>query len=239
MSLTYEFCQSPNITKEEQKICNRFASDLYELLEDLEKRGYLRSELKLKKGEKEKKKFMNVMWNVRKVTHAFNMFFDIYVDKIKPDSKQRLKRFLEMNKPFGLTEDDLRYLLYSEMILVFLQNIEEFRNALLFAMKLDKDEYIDEKTTLGTLLWRLRDLGINKSEALEDIDYELRNGLSHGLFWFDEKADQHHAKPHLHYSKDLTFKNIGWISIADLYLKMRKQSIYTNCLLNVLGDWFI
>lgn len=238
MSLTYEFCKSPDITKEEQKICNRFASDLYELLGDLEKRGYLRSELKLKKGEEERKKFMNVMWNVRKVTHAFNMFFDIYVDKIKPDSRLRLKRFLDMNKPFGLTEDDLRYLLYSEMIFVFLQNIEEFRNALLFGMKLDKDEYINEKTTLGTLLWRLKDLGINKSETLEDIDYELRNGLSHGLFWFDEKADQHHSRPHLHYSKDLTFKNIDWVSIADLYLKMRRQSIYTNCLLNVIGDWF-
>lgn len=239
MSLTDDLCKSSDLREEEKKLCYEFASNILDLLADLEKKGYLRSELKLKKGEEEKKKFINVIWNVREVTHAFNMFFDMYAEKVKPDSKQRLKKFLELNKPYGMTEEDLRYLLYSEMIFVFLLNAEEFRSALLFTMKLDKDEYVNEKTTLGTLLWRLRDLGINKSEALDDIDYELRNGLSHGLFWFHEKADEHHSKPHLHYSKDLTFMNTDWIDIAELYVKTRRQSLYTNCLLNVIGDWFI
>jgi len=84
----------------------------------------------------------------------------------------------------------------------------------------------------------LKEMGIKKTDKLKVIDYNLRNGLSHCLFWFDEKGDRDHPKPHLHYSRDLTFKSIGWISVADLYLKMRRQSIYTNCLLNVIGDWF-
>jgi hypothetical protein len=245
MSLTDEFCKSRDLRKEEQKLCYEFASYFQDMIADLERKGHLRSELKVEGTDKERMKFMNVLWNTRKVTHAFNMFFDMYVDKIKPDSRQRLRRFLELNKPYGLTEEDLRYLLYSEMILVFLQNAEEFRYALLFILKLPihcsirKDgKEVNNKTALGTLLSSLMELGIKKADKLGVIDYRLRNGLSHGLFWFDEKADEHDSKPHLHYSEDISFKRIGCINLADLYLKMRNQSIYTNCLLNVIGDWF-
>jgi hypothetical protein len=245
VTLTDEFCSSADLRKEERSLCYKFASDCHDIITDLDQKGYLRSELRLEQGEEERMHSMNVLWNVRKVTHAFNMVFDMYVDKTKPDGKQRLKRFIELNKPYGMTEDDLRYLLYSEMIFVFLQNVEEFRFVLLFVMKLPIHYFIKQKrktmnikTTLGTLLKSLKELGIRKVETLNDIDYNLRNGLSHCLFWFDEKGDVEHSEPHLHYSKDITFKNIGWISIADLYSKTRRQSIYTNCLLNVIGDWF-
>jgi len=136
VSLTDAFCKSSHLREEEQKLCLEFASYLHGIIADLDKRGYLRSELRLEEEETERMNFMKVLWNVRKVTDAFNMFFDMFVDKIKPDSKQRLRRFLELNKPYGLTEENLRYLLYSEMIFVFLQNIEEFRSVLLFIMKL-------------------------------------------------------------------------------------------------------
>jgi hypothetical protein len=245
MSLTDEFCKSSDLREEERKPCYEFASHMYDMISDLERKRYLRSELKLEKGGKERVKFMNVLWNERKVTHAFNMFFDMFVDKIKPDSKQRLRRFLELNKPYGLTEEDARYLLYSEMIFTFLQNAEGFRSALLYILKLPiqysigkKMKMVSNKTTLGALLRSLEKLRIAKAEKLGVIDYKLRNGLSHGLFWFDEKSDEHDPKPHLHYSEDLAFKEIRCINLADLYLKMRNQSIYTNCLLNVIGDWF-
>lgn len=245
MSLIDDYCKSPELSKEEQKLCFQLASDFYDMIKKLDKKGYLRSELKLEKGEEERMHAMDVLWNVRKVTHAFNMFFDMYVDKIKPDSKQRLKKFMELNKPYGLTEDDLRYLFYSTMIFVFLQNIEEFRFALLFIMKLPihysangKEKIINRKTTLGTLLRSLEELRIKGTDKLSDIDYDLRNGLSHCLFWVDEKGDSEHSDPHLHYSRDIEFKSVDWISIVDLYSKTRNQSIYTNCLLNVIGDWF-
>lgn len=243
MSWTDKICKE--LPKEEQILCYQLASDFYDMMADLDKKGYLRSDLSLKQGEEERMSSTNVLRNVRKVTHAFNMFFDMYVDKMKPDSKQRLKKFLELNKPYGLTEDDLRYLLYSEMIFVFLQNIEEFRFALLFIMKLPihyivkgKRKTINRKTTLGTLLKSIKEIGIRKAGTLSDIDYNLRNGLSHCLFWFDEKGDPEHPEPHLHYSEDINFKNVSWISITDLYSKTRKQAIYTICLLYVIGEWF-
>ena len=245
MSLTDEFCNSQDLRKEEQTLCFQIASDFIDMLRDLDKKGYLRSELSMRKGEEERIRSTNVITNVRKVTKAFNMFFDMYAEKVKPDTKHRLQKFLELNKPYGLTEEDLNYLLISEMVFVFLQNIEEFRFALLFILELPiryfvrgKRRRINERTTLGTLMKGLKELGIAKTDILNGIDYELRNGLSHCLFWFDGKGDPECPKPHLHYSEDITFKQVKWINITDLYNRTRNQSIYTNCLLNVIGDWF-
>jgi hypothetical protein len=166
----------------------------------------------------------------------------MYFDRVKPDSKQRLEKFLELNKPYGMTGEDLNYLLFSNMIFIFLNNAEEFRSVFLFIMKLpvqcSKRRKIDKKTGLGQLLRGFREMQISKSAILlKDIDYTLRNCLSHGLYWFDSK-DSHYHKPHLHYSTDITFKKVVWINIADLYVKMRRQSLYTNCLLNVIANWF-
>jgi len=245
MSLTDEFCKSQDLRKKERKLCVETASNFYDMMKDLDEKGYLRSELSVRKGEEERIRSTNVIQNVRKVTKAFNMFFDMYVDRVKPNTKHRLEKFLELNKPYGLTKEDLNYLLISEMVFVFLQNIEEFRFAMLFILKLPihysvngKEKTINRKTTLGTLLRSLEELRIKGTDKLSDIDYNLRNGLSHCLFWFDGKGDTECSKPHLHYSKDISFKHVKWINIADLYIKTRNQSIYTNCLLNVIGDWF-
>lgn len=225
-------------TIEDRKICYTFGSDLQHIIADLDEKGYIRSELKTKQGEEKRKKIMDVLTNVSKITNAFNNFFDMYVDRIKPDSKNRLKNFLELNKPYGMTEEDLIYLLCSEMIFVFLQNIEEFRSVLLFIMKLDKDERINKKTTLGKLIRTLTDLGINKSEALNEVDYELRNGLSHGLFWLEKKGISPNRKLYLNYATDITFDSIKPISLKELETTARHQAIYTQCLVWLVTDWF-
>jgi len=125
MSLTLEFCNSPDWTEDEQLMCHKFASDLHDIISDLDKKGYLRSTLELKQGEEERRRFIDVMLNIKKMSHAFNMFFDTYVDKVKPDSQQRLMKFFELNKPYGLTEEDLYYLLVSEMVSVFYKMLKD------------------------------------------------------------------------------------------------------------------
>jgi hypothetical protein len=242
MSWMDKFCESPELTKAEQSLCYELASDFWEILTDLDKKGYLRSELK-EKGEEGRVNSEYVIENLRNVTGALNKFSSLYVDKAKQ------KKFIELNKPYGMTKTDLNYLFYSESVFVFLQNIEAFRAFLLFIMKLPirydikgKRKEIDSKIGLGTLLKSLKKLGIKKADTLSDkrndIDYNLRNGLSHCLFWLDEQGDSEHSEPHLHYSEDITFKKIKWISFDDLRSKTRKQAIYTNCLLSVIGDWF-
>jgi len=205
----------------------------------LNKRGYLRSELRVKKGEEGRVNSEYVIENVRKVTDAFNKFSLVYGDK------EKQSKILELSKSYGLTAENLRYVYFLEMISVFLQNIEAFRAFLLFIMKLPvpyfvkgKRKTINEKTTLGPLLKGLKESGIMKANTLNDIDYNLRNGLSHCLFWLEEQGDLEHSKPHLHYSKDITFKEIEGISIVDFHSKIRKQAIYTLCLLYKILDWF-
>jgi len=229
------FCESPELSREEQILSIKFSNELQDIIADMEQKDYFRSELKGKRRDRvNTDTIMNLLRNIRKVTHTFNLFFDMKVDKVKQESKKSLI----FDNPYGLNEDDLRFFLCSDLIFVFLQNIEVFRAALLFIMKLPIRYFgieINKNTDLGILLWGLKVMRIKKAEILlSKIDYNLRNGLSHYLFWFDEKENSQH---YLYYSKDITFQNVNRISIAELYSKTRLQSIYTNCLLNVIVDW--
>jgi hypothetical protein len=238
MSLTDKYCDSNAVNDKEKALCYRTSLLFYEMLKDLEKKGYLRTELREIGGQRAN--ITKVILNVRKITKAFNDWFDIYVDKAKVDSKQKLKRIIEIGE---FSEEDAIFLLFSNMIFVFLQNIEEFRYTLLHTLKLPisvpNDGDIDEKTALKQLLTRLNKLGIKNTNRLSKlIEGDLRNGLSHGLFWFEMK-DNDCSELHLHYSKDSEFKTIsGPIGISKLFENTRKQSMYTNCLLNVIADWF-
>lgn len=101
-----------------------------------------------------------------------------------------------------------------------------------------KRKTINRKTTLRQLLLAFKEIGVSGIDMLlKDIDYDLRNGLSHSLYWFDIK-DAYYAEPHLHYSKDITFNCVKLTGITDLFNKTRLQSNYTNALLNVIADWF-
>ena len=210
------------------------------MLKDLEKKNYLRPDIIARKGQKAL--FMNVMWNVRKISKAFNVWFDIYVDRRKPDSRQKLKRIMEIGE---IPDEDALYLLFSDMIFVFLQNIEEFRSAFLYILKLPilekngKKRIIHNTTTLNQLFKGLDKLDIKNANLLPTlIEGSLRNGLSHSLFWFEMK-DSNCPELHLHYSEDVEFGKISSpMSITELFLKTRKQSLITNCLLNVIADWF-
>jgi len=229
MSLVDDFIKL--LPPHEKLQASRMTSYLWDLIKDLDKKGYLRSDLAVEEREKNRLKFMKILENSNKTIHAFNMFFDMYVDKIRKDSKQRLIRFLELNREFGFTEEDVAYLLFSEMIFIFLTSIELFRVALLFAMKMDVDKDINEQTTLGTLFWKFKNFSIDKLDLIQsEIDIELRNSLSHGLYWIEKNAD-------IHYYTDITFQE-KLLRGSDLYSKMRKQSIITQLLLRIIGDWF-
>jgi hypothetical protein len=236
MSWIEKFCEE--LPEEDQPLCRQLGLDFRDLLSDLKKKGYLRSELK-EKGEEGKVNSEYVIENLRKVTDAFNKFKEMYVDK------DRQKKFIELNKPYGMTKMDLNYLFYSTSVSVYLISIEVFRAFLLFIMKLPihyevegKSKYMNSTATLRPLLKCLTELKIEKADALSDIDCELRNGLSHGLFWLHEQGDSEYSKPHLHYSTDVTFENIKPIGFADFLSKMREQVIHTLCLLYAIGDWF-
>lgn len=170
MSLTEKFCASNDLREEERPHCYQVASYFLEMLKDLQSKGYLRSNLEAKNSEKQ---IMNVLWNVRKTTSAFNKLFDIYAEKVKADSKQKL---ISLKKLGEFTEEELTYLLFSEMIFIFLQCIEEFRSILLFILKLPisvrkngKTYRINTKTTLNPLLNNLKTIGIKRVDFINKL----------------------------------------------------------------------
>ncbi|MCL5949809.1 MAG: hypothetical protein M1490_04970 [Candidatus Bathyarchaeota archaeon] len=239
MALADEYCESFAIDNDERTLCYSTNLMFKDLLNDLKKKGYLRTELRSRNPQRAL--FLNVLLNVRRITKAFNDWFEIYVDKAKVDSKHKLQRILEIGE---LTDEDAVTLLFSDMIFVFLQNIEALRSSLLHIIKLPlvdkgKGVKINQNTTLKQVLCNLERLNIKNAQLLSKIvEGDLRNGLSHGLFWF-EYSDLNCSELHLHYSRGNEFNEISDpIGISDLFKMTRKQSMYTNCLLNVIADWF-
>jgi hypothetical protein len=63
----------------------------------------------------------------------------------------------------------------------------------------------------------------------DKIDWELRNGLTHGLVWIDGLT--------IRYSKDIEFTEQGEIRLDDLWKKANNQSKVTQCLINLAPAW--
>ncbi len=225
MSYVDSFCQM--VDQRHRRQCFEFSSDLQELFADLDKKGYIDSVFDRELSHVQKKRTEKVLWNMIDMTLSFNMLYDNIEDVARalPDS-------------IGFSH--LRRIIYSQEIVIFLQAVESFREHLLLFLKMpihytsgNQRRTVNEKTGIGGLLRALDEIGIAKSsEILSRIDYRLRNGLSHFLFWFDENME------HIYYSKDIKFQEVERISIRELHEKVTLQSIYTRCLINLVLDWF-
>jgi len=83
----------------------------------------------------------------------------------------------------------------------------------------------------GQLLIQLESLCGDKGKKIKDkIDWELRNGLTHGLVWIDRLA--------IRYPTDVTFSELREIRLDDLWKKARDQSKVTQCLIEVIPAWY-
>lgn len=60
-------------------------------------------------------------------------------------------------------------------------------------------------------------------------DWELRNGLTHGLVWIDGLT--------IRYSKDIESTEQGEIRLDDLWKRANNQSKVTRCLINLVPAW--
>lgn len=63
----------------------------------------------------------------------------------------------------------------------------------------------------------------------DKIDWELRNGLTHGLVWIDGLT--------IRYSEDIEFTEQGEIRLDDLWKKANNQSKVTQRLINLVPAW--
>ena len=223
LSLVDEFINK--IDKREQKQALEVVTTLEEVFDILKKKGHLRETLR---GDVQRRKFLNVMKDSNKLFAAYNMLFHVF------EKKGRSTKFAEHNKPFGFHEDGVAYLFLSESIATVVRSAEFFRNCFLYVLKTTKRRSVNgfwSNMTLGSLLKQLDKVTQKKSRSLtEKIDIQLRNALTHGLFWLEGSV--------LVYCSDITLRRQKEIIVPELWIKTREQSKIVQCLINFIADWY-
>jgi len=211
--------------KEDQPFVAETVSKLWDIFEDLKKKGYLRPTLE----SKQRKDFPEILRTSDRLFEVFNMLFAIPT----VDGKfvyGRNKEFVEHNREYGFNDKTYSYLLLSESLSVFLRNVELFRSCFLFVLDTTKRPFFSTMG-IGQLLNKLVSICGSKGEKIKDkVDVELRNGLTHGLMWTDKLT--------IHYSKDISFTERGKIRLDKLWKKARTQSIVTQCLVKLIPAWY-
>jgi hypothetical protein len=157
------------------------------------------------------------------------MLFRVFVER------GNSKRFVGHNKKeFNFDEDNTAYLFLSESISTLLRSAELFKNCFLFILKANRrrsDDGFWSNMTLGQLIGQLNEVTDGKARLLTvDIDTELRNALTHCLFWLEGSI--------LVYYEDATLRKRKEVIVSELWIKGRKCSLIAQCLINLIGDWY-
>ncbi len=220
--------------EEEQQFVAETISELWDLFCDLKRKGYLRPTLRSKK----RKEFTEIFKTSNGLFDVFNLLFSI--PNVKGEFVYgRNKKFVEHNQDYGFTEKRYVNLLISESLSVFSRNVELFRCCFLFVLKTTKKQK-KKKTNrkefwhtmgVGQLLRLLEEICGDKGTKIKDkIDFNLRNYLTHGLFWLDG--------PMIRYATDISFSKIKEIRLDDLWKKARNQSRITQSLIEMIPAWY-
>lgn len=168
--------------------------------------------------------------NMLKIIQDANRFFapyNVLVNLYNPESKFSMDDFYNDVRKYGLDEKILPYLFAQLAISTFLTNAEQFKNVLLSLLV--KGDDLRDNMTLGQLLHALSDLTKDGKSLSAEIDLELRNALTHGLFWFE-------AGGMLTYATDISFATIKQISFKDFILAAKKHNIIFQCFLRFIAD---
>jgi len=222
-----------SLPNEDQSSAGETVSELWDIFCELKKKAYLRSTL----DSKQRKDFPEILRTSNGLFDVFNMLFTI------PDVDGefvygRNKEFVEHNRKYGFNEKTYANLLLSESLSVFLRNVELFRSCFLFVLKTvrrprkkkGKKEFT-HTMGIGQLLIQIECICGDKGKKIKDkIDWALRNGLTHGLFWIDRTT--------IRYPTDITFNELREIKLDDLWKKAKEQSKVTQCLIEVIPAWY-
>lgn len=224
-----------SLPQKDQPFVAETVSELWDVLCELKRKGYLRPTLR----SKQRKDFHKILRTSNGLFDVFNMLFSI------PNENGefvygRNKEFVDHNQKYEFTEKRYVNLLVSESLSVFLRNVELFRSCLLFILKtVDKTKMKKRSKrkefwhtmAVGQLLRLLEKIcGEKGKKVKEKIDYELRNYLAHGLFWLDGLM--------IRYATDISFSTIDAIPLGDLWNRAKKQNMITQALIEVIPAWY-
>lgn len=216
-----------NIPKELHDYAYEVAEELWDMLLALDKKDRVKPSLR--GAEKD---FLEILMDSDKIFKAFNKFFDIYM---KEDKR---KRFFELLKKeeFGFTNEDLSYLLHSQMVFIFLAVTEMFKNTMVFVLK-----GIPPTSTLGRLFGSRGILAEETKQTGEakrlanKINVDLRNALAHFMFRKVGKTMYYYD-----YEKD----NNDWLlvrkemDIGKLFEMSLRHNTLNKLLVEMIPEWY-
>lgn len=224
-----EYIQN-KVNKSVQSHAYEIAEELWDLLEALEKKGFVRESLR---GTFEEKQSVCVSAeeNADRILAAFNKFYDLYLNK------EKSQRFFKFAEGLGFLDEDHMHLIHTQLIFAFLLNIETFKNFLMLVLK-----NISPKATLGDLFdensGKLIKATKESGEAEKisrRLDIRLRNSLSHFTFREEGPTISCH-----YFSKE----GKGWvlkenrIQSYELFNKIQEISLMRAIFGSLVVDWF-
>ena len=199
---------------EEKNFAKEFSQILKNVLEELRSKNLLSLDFTIEHAD-----FLNILEDHSiKLPRAHNMLWEIFSEKGKS------KKFAEHNRKFGITERDLPYLLLTVTIYTFITNVELFKNCLLLILR--KEKGFKEKMTLNPFLSILARNTKDAYKIQEVIDVDLRNALSHGLFWM--------KGVYLCYYEDISLKKLCQIRFDDFIMNGKKHNILCQLLIRMI-----
>jgi hypothetical protein len=222
------------VNADDKSIAIELSKELSDLLWALEKDGLLREKLSGTILEK-RHIIIEAQKNNDAILATFNKYYNLY---FKLEQREKYLDFMRNN---GFTDLDLMHLLHSQMIFIFLANMEIFKNFINLILKDSCESTLGYLFGKGGVLTNIIVEGKIVSQRPEGraiasrLDIQLRNAFSH--FTFTEEGKNICYYTH-HKEKDNIVLEQRQIPSTDLYKKTIEVSLMKAILGCLIADWY-
>lgn len=156
-----------------------------------------------------------IIQDKEQISKTFNGINSIF------ENKNSVNDFLEKTKDY-LTNERLSYLYFSQLVLLFLNYTELFKDFLIFYLRCSGDLPFKEKMTLSPFLDALERVSPYGKYLKNEFNVMLRNALSHGLYHL-EKIE---GTPRIYYYSSLKrLDKPKVISFTEFHVLMKKINL--------------
>ena len=101
-----------------------------------------------------------------------------------------------------------------------------FKTSLLFFLK--EDAGFHRRMTLGHMINNLKQVSSFGNQVESIIDFELRNSLAHGTFWFGAKT--------VFLAENSYLENVQAVPLVDFLIRVKDQNIAAHAFITALNN---
>ncbi len=214
--------QPSDLTPEEKEYWTRIETVIASLLDELKAGGWLRKET-----EWDKTAFGQLL----KITNRFNGHMATATAlsfAFETKRKEITKSLVELG--VGFTAQNVATTWVYDVFGVFTETTELLKNYFLVLLRMDGKVFKSDMT-LGWLARSIKqECPINGSKFVNEINIDLRNAFSHGLYWFDKDGSGNDV---LCYTDELGTNPHTITQIIDV---VKKQHLLSTCFTELLGE---